>query len=32
MNSRLNYGNIAPGVYEAMDALDRVQTCALRSP
>ena len=30
MNSRLNYGKIAPGVYEAMDALDRyVQTCAV---
>ena len=30
MNSRLNYGKIAPGVYEAMDALDcYVQTCAV---
>ena len=33
MNSRLNYGKIAPGVYEAMDALDRyVQTCAIEKP
>jgi hypothetical protein len=31
MNSRLNYGKIAPGVYEAVVALDRyVQTCAMR--
>jgi AhpD family alkylhydroperoxidase len=30
MNSRLDYGKIAPGVYEAMEALDRyVQTCAV---
>jgi AhpD family alkylhydroperoxidase len=30
MNARLNYGKIAPGVYEAMDGLDRyVQTCAV---
>ena len=28
MNTRLNYGKIAPGAYEAMDALDRyLQTC-----
>ena len=32
MNSRLNYGKIAPGVYEAMDALDSyVQTCAIET-
>lgn len=30
MNSRFDYGKIAPGVYDAMDALDRyVQTCAV---
>ena len=30
MNTRLNYGVAAPGVYTAMDALDRyVQTCGL---
>jgi len=30
MNTRLNYGVAAPGVYTAMDALDRyLQTCGL---
>ncbi len=30
MNARLNYGKAAPGIYEAMDALDRyLQTCGL---
>jgi AhpD family alkylhydroperoxidase len=30
MNVRLNYGQIAPGVYEAMDPLDQyVQSCGL---
>jgi AhpD family alkylhydroperoxidase len=30
MTARLHYGKIAPGIYEAMDALDRyIQTCAV---
>jgi AhpD family alkylhydroperoxidase len=30
MKTRLNYGQVAPGTYDAMDALDRyLQTCAL---
>ena len=30
MNTRLNYGVAAPGVYTAMDAVDRyLQTCGL---
>jgi AhpD family alkylhydroperoxidase len=30
MNARINYGKAAPGVYEAMDALDGyLQTCGL---
>ena len=30
MKSRLNYGKVAPGTYEAMDALDRyLQDCSL---
>jgi AhpD family alkylhydroperoxidase len=30
MKSRINYAGVAPGVYEAMDALDRyIQTCGL---
>lgn len=30
MNVRINYGKAAPGVYDAMDALDRyLQTCGL---
>ncbi|HET6267366.1 MAG TPA: carboxymuconolactone decarboxylase family protein [Acidobacteriota bacterium] len=30
MKSRINYGNSAPGVYDAMDALDQyVQNCGL---
>ena len=30
MKARINYARIAPGVYEAMDALDRyIQTCGL---
>ena len=30
MKPRINYSRIAPGVYEAMDALDRyIQTCGL---
>ncbi len=30
MNARLNYGKAAPGIYGAMDALDRyLQTCGL---
>jgi AhpD family alkylhydroperoxidase len=30
MKTRLNYGTVAPGIYEAMDALDRhLQTCGL---
>jgi AhpD family alkylhydroperoxidase len=30
MNVRLNYGQVAPGVYEAMDALDQyLQACGL---
>jgi AhpD family alkylhydroperoxidase len=32
MNARFNYGNAAPGVYEAMDALDRyLQMCGLET-
>lgn len=30
MKSRINYARVAPGVYEAMDSLDRyIQTCGL---
>ena len=30
MNVRLNYGKVAPGIYDAMDALDRyIQYCGL---
>ena len=32
MNTRLNYSHAAPGVYEAMDPLDRyVQNCAIEA-
>lgn len=33
MNTRFNYAKVAPGVYDAMDALDRyVQNCGLEGP
>lgn len=33
MGARLNYGKVAPGVYEAMDALDRyLQQCDVEKP
>ncbi|MGA2762594.1 MAG: carboxymuconolactone decarboxylase family protein [Spirochaetia bacterium] len=33
MNVRLRYAELAPGVYDAMDGLDRyLQTCALERP
>jgi AhpD family alkylhydroperoxidase len=33
MNVRLNYGKVAPAIYEAMDALDRyLQTCGVEKP
>ena len=33
MNARLNYDKVAPGIYEAMDALGRyLQTCGLEEP
>jgi len=33
MNTRLNYAHAAPGVYEAMDPLDRyLQSCAIEKP
>ena len=33
MKTRLNYGKAAPGVYDAMDHLDRyLQTCGLERP
>lgn len=33
MNTRLNYARVAPGAYEAMDALDGyIQNCAIEKP
>ncbi len=33
MNSRFDYGQVAPGIYEAMDAVDRyLGTCGLGDP
>lgn len=33
MKARLNYGKVAPGVYDAMDALDQyLQKCGLETP
>jgi AhpD family alkylhydroperoxidase len=33
MKTRINYGKVAPGTYEAMDALDRdLQDCAIERP
>ena len=33
MKTRLNYGNCAPGIYDAMDALDKyLRTCSIEEP